>query len=371
MNILQVCAYAAPYEGNFLKSLYALDNRLETMSHTTIYAFCEYAKDKPWVKDLQKRRKVYFLPQRYARINPATYIKLRRILKREKIDIVHSHFELYDLPLGMVTPKKCKMFWHLHDTIEANYLKLPAHRKLMFKLHYKTFSKNAVLCSVSKRHMRFVISLGFDEGRALYIPNGTDFSRLIKSESEKKYDFLIFAWDYQRKGADVAIKAAKRLSDDGYQFKIGFVGNEALWKKEEIISVQNESWFVKQDFVENISDLYNSTRSFLHISRAEGCSYAMLEAVYFGLPMISSNIEENLFLNDIPLITFVETGSIEETYYAMKKMLDNGFNVDSGDVEKAKKAIIDQYSLDAWVDNIIKVYCNYVSLETIYINNLN
>lgn len=363
MNILQVCAYAAPYEGNFMKSLYALDNKLSQMGHSVIYAFCEYARNKEWVIDLQKKRRVFFLPQRYARINPLTYVRLKSIIKKEKIDVVHSHFELYDLPLGVVAPKRCKMFWHLHDTIEDNYYKENAFRKMLYKLQYKTFSKNAVLCSVSKKHMRFVMTLGFDESKTLYIPNAVDFNRLIEREKNKKYDFLIFAWDYKRKGADIAIKSATQLYRDGFRFTIGFVGNEELWQNEEIKSAISEPWFIKQNFVEDISDLYNSTKCFLHISRAEGCSYAMIEAAYFGLPIISSDIEENLFLDNLPNVSYIKVDSVDRTYSAMKKMIESDFYISASDIAQTKQKINEKYSLNGWVNSIIKAYTIYGNLQ--------
>lgn len=364
MNILQVCAYAAPYEGNFMKSLYALDQQLTKQGHRVIYAFCQYAKEVEWIRKLKKRRKVYFLPQRYARINPSTYFKLRRILVKEQIKIVHSHFELYDLPLSIVSPKSCQIIWHLHDTLEDNYYKENKLRKRLYQLQYKSFSKRAILCSVSEKHMRFAISLGFDSKNALFVPNGVDFSRLHESNTSKcEYDFLIFAWDYLRKGADIAIKAAKQLYEESYRFKIGFVGNETLWDNEEIQSVMQEPWFVKQNFEEDISDLYNSTKCFLHLSRSEGCSYALIEASYFGLPIISSDIDENMFLNHLPTIKMIRSESIIDTFNAMKNIIEQDFLLDVSDVLDTKNTIRKYYSLDAWVKNILSVYRSYCGLK--------
>ena len=65
--------------------------------------------------------------------------------------------------------------------------------------------------------MDFVCDLGFEKDRAIYIPNGADISRLrVKSDTIAKYDFMIFAWDYMRKGGDLAVAAAKQLSLEGY-----------------------------------------------------------------------------------------------------------------------------------------------------------
>lgn len=363
MNILLVSAYAAPYEGNFMKSLYALDNRLVSLGHTVIYAFCEYARENMWIKDLQQKRKIYFLPQRYARINPKTYLLLKQIIRKEEISIIHSHFELYDLPISIVATKKTKIVWHLHDTIEDNYNKENMIRKLLCKIQYKVFSKRAILCSVSKKHMRFVINLGFDSKHAIYVPNGADFNRLRKTTSNAiKYQFLIFAWDFYRKGADIAIKAADQLYQDGYKFMLGVVGSDDLWKNQSIRDVIEKPWFVKQEFVDDISDLYNSTKCFLHISRSEGCSYALIEASFFGLPIISSDIEENMFLRDLPTITMIESGSVSETYKAMKKMIENNYYMSEEDAAKSKSIILNDYSLDAWVNRMINVYKNYCNL---------
>ena len=45
MTILQVCAYAAPYEGNFIKSLKALGKVYEEKGDKMVYAFPESARN--------------------------------------------------------------------------------------------------------------------------------------------------------------------------------------------------------------------------------------------------------------------------------------------------------------------------------------
>lgn len=364
MNILQVCAYAAPYAGNFIQSLFLLENQLQKLGHKTVYAFCVTAKDQSWCKELCKRTTVYFLPLRYARINPCTHYMIRRILVKERIDIVHSHFELYDLPLAIVKTKKCKMFWHLHDTIANGYDKLPFYRKRLFKLHYKTFSKQAILLSVSEKHMNFAVQLGFNKNNAHLIYNGIDFTKFdVSFAPEKKYDFLIFAWDFRRKGGDIAIQAAKKLAEEGYIFSVSFVGNDVLWKNSIIADVINEPWFIKQDFVEDVADLYNKAKCFLHISRAEGCSYALLEAAYCGLPVIASNISENLFAKNIPLINYVVNESVSSVAEAMKHQIEDGFCVTKQKEEESKKLLNQYFSLHSWANQIVTMYENYGGLE--------
>ena len=72
MTVLQVCAYAAPYEGNFIASLKKLGEALKSRGHKMIYAFPENAREKEWCQKLSGETKVYFLPLAKARIKPST-----------------------------------------------------------------------------------------------------------------------------------------------------------------------------------------------------------------------------------------------------------------------------------------------------------
>ena len=81
MKILQVCAYAASYTGNFMSALYELEKNVNSRGGTIIYAFPEKAKKLEWVHELQSRTKVYFLPLAKARIKPTTYYFFRKILQ--------------------------------------------------------------------------------------------------------------------------------------------------------------------------------------------------------------------------------------------------------------------------------------------------
>ena len=110
MTVLQICAFGAPSPGNFISSLTSLEQTLSEEGIQTIYAFAETAKGRPWCEELCKRAKVYFLPVSHARILPKTYQIVRQIYQENQIDIVHSHFELYDIPATAMAPKNTKVF---------------------------------------------------------------------------------------------------------------------------------------------------------------------------------------------------------------------------------------------------------------------
>lgn len=353
MVILQVCAYAAPYEGNFIKSLRSLGDEVENLGHKMIYAFPETTKNISWCKELRNHTDVYFLPLAKARIKLETYKILKKIYKKyPDLKIIHSHFELYDAPVALTAPKEVKVFWHLHDAIE-NYTDFK--NRLIHKVQYGLLHKNTILLSVSKKHMQYVIKQGFPPQNSRYVPNGLDTERIklvSTSMKIKKYDFLIFGWEFVRKGVDLCIEAIKIINDAN--IKVAIVGSE---NTKEIID-RNFGYVSGVEIIEPVSDineLYTKCKCFLHISRAEGLSYALLEAIYAGLPVICSNINENKFAEKFPTVEMVESENINEIANKMKYVLSKEVYSD-GMIKQSRKIIDEEYSINCWVKNILKQY---------------
>ena len=352
MTVLQVCAYAAPYEGNFIKSLKALGEELSQKGHKMIYAFPENAKEIGWCQQLTQITDVYFLPLAKARIRLKTYNTLKKIYsKHPDLKIIHSHFELYDVPITLTAPKNVDVFWHLHDALE---LFGGIKNRIAHNVQYGFLHKSAKLLSVSQKHMKYVVNKGFPVEKGKFIPNGLDLDRIKPISSDKnskKYDFLIFGWEFEIKGVDLCVEAVKRL---GKQVRVAVVGNE---NTEKIIYDRYgkvEGIEVLQP-VSDINSLYNDCRCFLHISRGEGLSYALLEAVYAGLPVICSDIKENMFAQKFGNVKMVESENVAAISEAMASMLDNPTNTETA-VQNAREIIDNEYSSNCWVKNILNEY---------------
>lgn len=348
MKILQICAYSAPYSGNFMKSLFALEKEAKKDGYTTIYCFPEKNKNIDWCVELEKTNQVYYLPLRNARILPQTYWRLHKIFKAHPdICYAHSHFELYDNPLVLMAPKYVKIFWHLHDAI-GNYLH--GVYKCVWKLHYSLFSHRPYLLSVSEKHKKVVIDLGFNESRAFYIPNAIDTQRVkvVDNDRTSKYDFLIFGWDYFRKGVDLAIASVK---DSNLELKLGIVGG-AVDEINEVGGACVRNVNPSSD----INEIFSMTKCFLHISRAEGLSYALLEALYSGLPVIVSDIEENLIAQEFPTAIMVKSEDVTDITNAIKRLSETNFKVPLSDVQETRKLIEEKYSIDLWAKRIFNTY---------------
>lgn len=350
MVILQVSAYAGPTGGNHIASLLRLERQMKELGHETIYALLDPVRDYPWCKELQQHATVYFLPLRHARIKLQTYRILRRIFNDHGVSIVHSHFELYDIPLVCTAPKGVKLIWHLHDPIEDSYQTAHWTRRLLTRLQYSLFSKKARLLTVSEKNGKFACQLGFDQRRLHYVPNGLDLSRIQDcSTHPKDIPFLIFCWDPYRKGADLAVAAGDLLQQHRWDFTI-----------KTVPPLQDDAYqrpFLDgQAAVADVNELFQRTRCFLHLSRAEGLSYALLEAVYSGIPVISSDIPENLPVQSCPTVIMVPSEDTIQIHQAMERVLDGSFQPDAQMVARSRQIIEERFSLEKWANDVTAIY---------------
>lgn len=352
MIVLQVCAFAAPNGGNFIAALTHLENCLKEKEIETIYAFSDGAEGKPWCTEIQKRTKVYFLPTAKARILPKTYKIFRQIYKENQISIVHSHFELYDIPSTVTAPQKTKIFWHLHDPIKYSKSKRLS-RRILTKLQYSLFNSRANLLSVSIEHAEYVAAMGFNPKRIFYIPNGIDTSRILPAFKENKDNhFLMFGWEVIRKGVDLIVAA----DSDGQllsECRILIIGQGAC---REYLREHPTEHVVFGEPVSDINSLYKESKAFIHISRAEGLSYALLEAIYAGLPVICSNIPENQIAQEFSGIFWVSNECADDIKKQIKNICYLKSPLSKMEYFKNKEIIEQKYSLFSWTKRIIEMY---------------
>ena len=351
MTVLQICAFGAPSPGNFISSLTSLEQALYEDGIQTIYAFPETAKGLPWCEELCKRTKVYFLPVSHARILPKTYQIVRQIYLENQIDIVHSHFELYDIPATVMAPKGAKVFWHLHDPI--GYMKsIRISRRILTKLQYGFFSRRATLLSVSLEHAEHAANLGFNRKHIYYVPNGINTVRIRTAfNNSKSNDFLMFGWDVIRKGVDLVVAADK--SGILPPCRIQIIGQTAC---QQYLQDYPTEHIVFGKPVSDINVLYQKSKAFIHVSRAEGLSYALLEAIYAGLPVICSDIPENQVAREFAGVFWANNESVDDIKKNICTICNLECPLSEDEYQKNRSIIQQKYSLDAWKKRIVELY---------------
>lgn len=98
-----------------------------------------------------------------------------------------------------------------------------------------------------------------------------------------------------QKGQDYLVKLAKILQTETQDFKIRIAGEGPLRASlAREIEKQELSEFVQlTGFQNNMENFYNSLDVFLLPSRWEGFGYAMVEAMFYRLPVIAFNVSSN------------------------------------------------------------------------------
>lgn len=359
MNIMHFADYSAPYEGNFILSLKALEAELKLKNINIIYVFTKNAKGQKWAKELIRQRKfIYFLEAGFIK----DIILFAKIIRRHNIRLIHTHFSIFKfdvmLKIARALSKKTVYIRHMHMLYKnkAN----PITEKI------KRLIANAdVEVSCSRAVYRAMENAGFKTANMITVTNAVDFSRLDNYEEiDKKIlgipdnskAVLMFGYSYLVKGVDLAIRAVKSLNDKGQSIMLLLVAadNAENVKSSIVNDFGGIAEYIKFLPPRNdIASYYNIADIFLSASRSEGLSYALVEAKYCGALTVASDIPGNVR----------ESGEFifeSENYLALADKLEYAFSISdeyrNEILSGQKRFAVDNFGLDRWSNEIIEIY---------------
>lgn len=303
MKIIHFPQYAAPYKGGFIGSLENLT--VFSTNYHFVFCFPENAKKMLWMDNFKTTYKTYFTKNDVR--NSAN--ELLNILYLENPDIIHSHFDGYDLPLLKAkykyfkeTKKDVEIIWHLHNQISfvSNPLK-KIYQKIILKYKYGIKAKEVNIISVSQEMMNFVKirrGINFNKYKSIILPNG-----IIRPQSKKNlkssnliFTFGAFGGRNEDKRIDVLLQASEILTSKIKNFRVTItkgVDTEEIVKyiyKDEL-----PEWLILEEQTNNVGDFYGKLDCFISTSIHETFSNAIGEATLMLLPVIQSDIEGTLW----------------------------------------------------------------------------
>lgn len=151
-----------------------------------------------------------------------------------------------------------------------------------------------------------------------------------KKVSGERVQIMTLAIVEKRKGQDIAIEAAKRLWDEGLEFDYHFIGRTNPYYGKEIERSLKRAakggYPVKlhgQLSDEKLQDLFERADLVILPSLAEGCGLPVLEALWKGVPSLSSSLQsirENARFGGCQLF---KTGSAESLANHMRELVSD------------------------------------------------
>lgn len=288
-----------------------------------------------------------------------------QLLKKENINIIHTHFIDYNYTLFITRffiSSKIFFIGHIH-----NQYHLTKNIKGYIK-RYVTNSIFDIIIGVGETVVKGIISEGISEKKVSFITNAIDFERLEKYEeinirnNPKQKVILMFGWLFYIKGVDIAIRAIQNVRDGGQNviLAISLVG-----VKENILGEIMKmlghipEWLFFIESRNDVATYYNASDIFLSPSREEGLNYSVIEAAYC-LPMVLiSDAPGNP--KDIPFVFIHEVGNIIQLSQSIIDALNT-----SNEERCMRKAIqreyvIRNYSINVWCNEIINLYKSLVN----------
>lgn len=366
MIIGMVAAFQAPYGGNFIAQQLKLCQKFKDMGHDIVMIFPEGAKEKKWCKELiAKGWHLRFLPSYEHKIKQLW--KLIRIIKDEKIDILHSIFSNYQNSSALAS-LLCGIKCVIH--IRSEYHNKNFLRKVIRKMKITILFSQTYLIAISKQTLLDFIDFGMKTEKTTIIEDGVSYNRLEEGLSREvvrkkigigynSYLFIMMGYDIQIKGVDIALEAFNSIyeSDQNANINLGVVVATGMGRVKSYVKERFEvipPWLYLLPPIENIGEYYRAADYFISASRTEGFPNAVMEAFFMKLPVIVSNIPGTKWAQRFETSTVFETENATALVKCINELIDQ--SPDFQALNNTKELTLAQYGLDKWAKRIIDFY---------------
>lgn len=383
-NILIASGFAAPYGGNFVSMLKLLAEKLKNEYNCNIIFVFPKQDTKQWLQELQEEYIVCYTQKLYK----STTKEFIKFINEFNINLIHTHFEVYDIPVSKAISKcrkNIKMVWHLHDhlTLEKKNLSFSFLRKLKthfsYWLQYGYYGSRAYFIGVSaevthlathyREHFfsfpkKFAIegSQNATYNRASVILNGIDLSRIKENTSIFNNSIIRFfsvGGESYSKGIATIFKAAEILEKKNHKFEViitkGYTTEKLL---SEYFKEKRPNWLKVVHQTNDVSSLFSNADIYISSSFCETMSMCVAEASISGLPIIQSDIPGTYWNSDTPSSYLFKVGDSNELAYKMEELINTDKSLLKEQCRISSKINKGRLNINNWCKEIIYIYEN-------------
>lgn len=309
--------------------------------------------------EISKRVKDLFLyfPRLYTNAR-----KIKKLLKQEDVTIIHVN-DLYNMA-GIVTKKisGVKLITHIRrmpESFPSSIYKIWARMHLKYADHIVAVSeanKNALPSNAKT-------SVMYDP-----LPEEEKLSKYsARPLLQKKLSVLYLANFNPEKGHRYALEILNRAVKDypGWEFSFHFYGASfGLQKNDEY--KQSLIQFAKENGLSSSAQFHGKTSEVekvmkshdlvLNLSDSESFSRLTLEALFYGVPIIATNVGgTNEMVIDGRTGLLARPFDIDDMYNAFKKIISND-NMRMQMAEEGYRFVREEFSNERTIAKLIKVY---------------
>lgn len=369
-TVVHLAQYAAPYLGNFVKSLMCLEERLAKNGGGMVYVFPPQARDCVWFEGFASEHEVSLIQPGKAGV-----AAIEAVIKKYKGNVLmHTHFEGYDEAVCKAVRHRgydIPVVWHLHDHLsyQPNILKAMYQRWCFFR-HYclPTLRSRVYTIAVSQEVDAFVRRFGGRFKGSIVLPNGIDISRIYKTKDWTFEDdgirrFVCLGGRNIQKRMDIALEAFKMLYDSG-RLKPGeamlrvVIGTDSRDVFSRVFGPDAAlpQWLEPIEQDEDIVRVFDGTDCFISAAQHETFSYAVCEATLYGLAVIQSDIPGTMWNAGNPSVKLFKSLDVSDLADKIEDFISIDRHKLAEDTAITAACNRTKYTLDAWCDSVLKIY---------------
>ena len=302
--------------------------------------------------------------------NLDAYFQLKKLLKREKYDIIHCHTPMGSvitrLAAGETRKRGTKVIYTAHGfhffkgAHIINWLvyypieRILAHRTdLLITMNREDYKRS---CSFKAKRTALVNGVGLDLNK--FAEATPEEKQEVRSAFRLKDDDIFaisVAQLIKRKNHMVLIQAVAKLQNPHFHlFICGDGVQEAELKaKAKELGVEHQIHFL--GFRKDVYKINSAADLFLFASLQEGLPVAIMEAMACGLPIVASKVRGNYDLIDQGKGGYlVKPLNVDGFVKAIHKITENKERLDRMKRYNLKK--VQKYSIDAVVGQMAELY---------------
>ena len=364
---LHLTDYGAPYAGNFIASLSALEELVVERGGSVVYVLPNRAYNRVWAQDFSQAHDVRFI----GKGGFCSYVvQVRAMLKETNATILHEHFIHFSEKIASwLAMKTCghrvRTVLHLH-----NHIELPKNPllRLPHLLYFHSVSR-FVCCSESVA--AHLITDGIPKERVRIAENAIAFERLDHYDASVRASLplpknaklaLMFGYNFEVKGVDLAVEAVRQLrARDGFPVVLAVVLSSNLESvRRRILDLLGgealPNWILLLPPREDVGSYYRMADVFLSPSRQEGFCYALVEAAYCRTPVLASAIDAQKDLA-LPQTAFFPPEDARALSAALLRVLREEPSPErTQDLEQASERVRQTYALSRWAERVCAAY---------------